>query len=85
MLLSITYLKVWDLYLYDCENKNWCKCFWWLREGGGYQIGFEIEVLKSKIAVHGSVGKKALFWLYINFEFAFISLLYIGIGDRLGG
>ena len=55
------------------------------RGGGGYQIGFEIEVLKSKIAVHGSVGKKALFWLYINFEFAFISLLYIGIGDRLGG
>ena len=31
------------------------------RGGGGYQIGFEIEVLKSKIAVHGSVGKKALF------------------------
>ena len=54
------------------------------RGGGEYQIGFEIEVLKSKIAVHGSVGKKALFWLYINFEFAFISLLYIGIGDRLG-
>ena len=55
------------------------------RGGGGYQIGFEIEVLKSKIAVHGSVGKKALFWLYINFEFAFISILYIGIGDWLGG
>ena len=52
-----------------------------IKRGGG----FEIEVLKSKIAVHGSVSKKALFWLYINFEFAFISLLYIGIGDRLGG
>ena len=59
--------------------------FLMIKRGGGYQIGFEIEVLKSKIAVHGSVGKKALFWLYINFEFAFISLLYIGIGDWLGG
>ena len=59
--------------------------FLMIKRGGGYQIGFEIDVLKSKIAVHGSVGKKALFWLYINFEFAFISLLYIGIGDQLGG
>ena len=59
--------------------------FLMIKRGGGYQIGFEIEVLKSKIAVHGSVGKKALFWLYINFEFAFISLLFIGFGDGLGG
>ena len=35
--------------------------FLMIKRGGGYQIGFEIEVLKSKIAVHGSLGKKALF------------------------